>query len=321
MNIDTWLRAIEQRILQIHTACSAMGDEQSMAPILSEWVKPKTKKLMATVPEIHEALLAQAAQQKKGGTDLEEDDDEEAERVKAHSQKSPFVPIKVNKAKERQQIIDWARKRQGHARTAAAVEVSKIDQHSRRAVTSGSLGGGSANAALKTSVSAPVVGRKPAGAAGSQLPPLGAGGTTTDSPQATAEGAAWYTAQHGAAPPQHRARADPAGTKHVPGHRARTPPDMGSASTEPALYGVHDDVPGELPRIPSADARNAPSRKGKGKGGSQGSMPGLHSSCSAGSSSAAGAPPKDLGTMIYLLGTQSSSMNARRLAQAAGPSH
>eukprot|EP00966_Prymnesium_polylepis_P088997 2059807-Prymnesium_polylepis.1 len=92
-NIDLWLRAIEQRILQIHTACSAMGDEQGMAPILAEWVKPKSKKLMATVPEIHEALLAQAAQQKKGGTDLEEDDDEEAERVKV-SQKSPFVPVK-----------------------------------------------------------------------------------------------------------------------------------------------------------------------------------------------------------------------------------
>ena len=39
------------------------------------------------------------------------------------SQKSPFIPVKVNKAKERQQIIDWARKRQGHARMAEEAAV------------------------------------------------------------------------------------------------------------------------------------------------------------------------------------------------------
>ncbi|KAL1524719.1 hypothetical protein AB1Y20_019603 [Prymnesium parvum] len=317
LTIDMWLRAIEQRVLQIHTACSAMSDDQGMAPILTEWVKPKTKKLMATVPEIHEALLAQAAQQKKGGTDLEEEDEEEAERVKV-SQKSPFVPIKVNKAKERQQIIEWARKRQGHMRNTPQADLSKIDRASRRAESSFASDGSASP--LKCSASAPAVGRKPPPPP-SHLPPITAGAPPSDSPQATAEGAAWYTAQHGADPPQGSGAAAASAARP---RRARTPTEIATspaaAAAAPAACGLaaahsapalHADTPGALPRIPSADRSNPQrsARKARGGGGSRSAA------------TASGPPPKDLGTMIYLLGTQSSSMNARRLAHAAGPSH
>ncbi|KAL3907154.1 MAG: hypothetical protein SGPRY_010281, partial [Prymnesium sp.] len=266
--------------------------------------------------------------QKKGGTDLEDDDEEEAERVKV-SQKSPFVPVKVNKAKERQQIIEWARKRQGHTRTATSAEVSKVEHASRRTEASLASGG----TPLRSSASAPLTLRKPPP---SQLPFISAQGHP-DSPQASGEGAARYTAQHGAAPPQVEGRGGLDPTKV--GRRTRTPtepseeeggggegPSADHSRSAPALQG---DSPRSLPRIPSAEAarptrKGKEGREGKGKEGkgkansaSRSSAPAMRSGAS---SNASGPPPKDLGTMIYLLGTQSSSMNARRLAHAAGPS-
>lgn len=111
------------------------------------------------------------------------------------------------------------------------------------------------------------------------------------------------------------------------GRRARSPPEgmtgkaeHGSSGESMRPISARQDE-SSLPRIPSADSYNGNSgRKGKAKGANA-STSGMRSGHNGGSSSPSlGAPPKDLGTMIYLLGTQSSSMNARRLAQATGPS-
>ena len=265
---------------------------------------------MATVPEIHEALLAQAAQQKKGGGDLDEDDEEEAERVKV-SQKSPFVPVKVNKAKERQQIIEWARKRLGRTQEAAAAEVAKIDQARSRALQNNNVGSGSANHALErsrnVSASAPAVGggSTPAAAAAAarlerrQRVRLGAGDGRG---RGVVHGAAWRGA------PQRdgrgRMRADPS-SQSTQGRRARAA-GMGGVvlSTAPARSApaLHDDLPGSLPRMPSAEGRprdyggGRPPRK-NGRGAAP--RPALELQRRRSFSSASGPPPKDLGTMIY----------------------
>ena len=81
--------------------------------MLREWTTPKAKKQLHSTSEIHDALLLQAAQQNSRKGDLDEDDEEEAERAREKESKlSPFHRVKVDKAKERQQIVDWARKRQ-----------------------------------------------------------------------------------------------------------------------------------------------------------------------------------------------------------------
>ena len=93
-----------------------------MPLVLTDWCASERRHKVAkvTVPEIHEALCQQAAQQRRGG-ELEDDDDEvgEAERKEAEAKKSPFERKKVNKAQERQRIIDWARKRQPGAAAQA----------------------------------------------------------------------------------------------------------------------------------------------------------------------------------------------------------
>ena len=97
---------------------------------------------------------------------------------------------------------------------------------------------------------------------------------------------------------------------------------MPAAASQPAL-----SPQGDLGNTPGPSGASAASlantvgagpsggqRSGKPKGGAVGrlraaaasSMPGLAASSSA---------PKDLGTVIYLLGTQSNSMNARRFLE------
>merc|ERR1719271_1985532 len=103
--------------------------------ILTDWCARErvNKVAKVTVPEIHEALWQQAAQQRRGG-ELEDDDEEmgEAERKEAEAKKSPFERKKVNKAQERQRIIDWARKRQpnvGQAGEAALRNMEKAAEN------------------------------------------------------------------------------------------------------------------------------------------------------------------------------------------------
>ena len=70
------------------------------------------------MPEIHEALLAQAAKSSRRGGEMDDDDDDdEAERLREKESKlTPFNRVRVDRAKERQVcnrhgVTDTARRR------------------------------------------------------------------------------------------------------------------------------------------------------------------------------------------------------------------
>ena len=119
-NLEEWMRIVESRILEMLQSSRTLCDRSEVEPpaVLREWVAPKPKKQLHSTGEIHEALLLQAQQQNSRKGD-EDEDEEEAERAREKESKlSPFHRVKVDKAKERQQIVDWARKRQGQIRAA-----------------------------------------------------------------------------------------------------------------------------------------------------------------------------------------------------------
>ena len=101
-------------------------------------------------------MLLQAQQQHSRKGD-EDEDEEEAERAREKESKlSPFHRVKVDKAKERQQIVDWARKRQGQIRAAQqGYEMTTAIKTAASATLSGPAMAGSIATALRGSTSAP----------------------------------------------------------------------------------------------------------------------------------------------------------------------
>jgi len=279
-SLDKWLQIVERQLYAMYEVVQAavVGDGTSppllAAPpaVLSDWcVNERINKVAkVTVPEIHEALCQQAAQQRRGG-ELEDDDEEvgEAERKEAEAKKSPFERKKVNKAQERQRIIDWARKRQ------ASVLATQAQQGPTAAAVAGNT--------VRMSASAPAL-RTNNGGGGSGMP------RAAPPPRREADSCALPAIGESAA---HTAASHMGGT-HGGGGRASSSADGlaegGAGGPSSSACGGGAPPHGKQPkRTLKAAAQTA-------------SMPGL------GSNSA----PKDLGTVIYLLGTQSSSMNARR---------
>merc|ERR1740130_2151182 len=155
-NLEEWMRIVESRILEMLQASRTLCDRSDVEPpaVLREWVAPKPKKQLHSTGEIHEALLLQAQQQKSR---KEDEDEEEAERAREKESKlSPFHRVKVDKAKERQQIVDWARKRQGQIRAAQqGVEMTKAITAAASSPLGGPAMAGSIATALRGSTSAP----------------------------------------------------------------------------------------------------------------------------------------------------------------------
>ena len=323
-NLEEWMRIVESRILEMLQASRTLCDRSDVEPpaVLREWVAPKPKKQLHSTGEIHEALLLQAQQQNSRKGD-EDEDEEEAERAREKESKlSPFHRVKVDKAKERQQIVDWARKRQGQIRAAQqGVEMTKAITAAASATLGGPAMAGSIATALRGSTSAP------------SLPP-------PPPPDGKSVSAAAYSAQHASAPPQ-RGTADY-------GRAVRAAADLGAAEAEALQQRVEaaeaaagaagysgaeqfeeggvsvsaggrgGRPAGKQPRkreagkqpprsssMPWLGEKGASATSGGGGGGSRSDANSL------------GQTPKDLGTMIYLLGTQSNSMNARRLGSSS----
>lgn len=325
--LDKWLQTLERRLFNVYGLCQiacGKGSDGHTAPlaspplVLSDWcTRDKVAKVTkVTVPEIHEALCQQAAQQRRGG-ELEEEDEEtgEAERKEAEAKKSPFERKKVNKAQERQRIIDWARKRQPGQGKLPPQQVDKVHRAMEAAAAQTAPG------AIRVSSSAPTL-RPPAGgpsvearlnkrmeggpgtqAAGGNsslsqsacaLPAINEGGAAVSGGgggggRSAAERAAAYTSQYGAgAPPAERHGPSGANTATL-GPVA----GGGGSGRRAAAGGGASSSGGGATRLRQAASA---------------SMPGL----------SAAAAPKDLGTVIYLLGTQSNSMNARRFLRPEG---
>jgi len=279
-SLEKLLQAVERQVFSMYTVVQAATSKEKGPPaiadaplVLTDWfAREKVHKVAkVTVPEIHEALCQQAAQQRRGG-ELEDDDDEgegEAARKEAEAKKSPFERKKVNKAQERQRIIDWARKRQ------ASVLATQAQQGPTAAAVAGNT--------VRMSASAPAL-RTNNGGGGSGMP------RAAPPPRREADSCALPAIGESAA---HTAASHMGGT-HGGGGRASSSADGlaegGAGGPSPSACGGGAPPHGKQPkRTLKAAAQTA-------------SMPGL------GSNSA----PKDLGTVIYLLGTQSSSMNARR---------
>lgn len=313
--LEKWLQWLEDSVLHmntiVHASCGAAPD--GGAPpiaqppaVLAAWLsRDKVSKLSkVTVPEIHEALCQQAAQQRRGG-ELEDDDDDmgEAEKKEAEARRSPFERKKVNKAQERQRIIDWARKRQPGGLAKAGPQTATQVEGAAKAAAAGPI---------KMSASAPTLRAPGSHAQGADralpaadisdgtrsscnLPAISEGGSARGSAvregagsrgverRGAAERAAQYTSAHGAAPPI----------------ATLAPQGGGSASAQ------YLTPPGGGASMGDAGGRRCPAPGGRLRQAASASMPGL----TGGSQSQT---PKDLGTVIYLLGTQSSSMNARR---------
>ena len=289
-SLDKWLQRMERQLFSMYavvqTACSRDGELVPNPPlVLSDWCARERlhKVAKVTVPEIHEALCQQAAQQRRGG-ELEDDEEDvgEAERKEAEAKKSPFERKKVNKAQERQRIIDWARKRQPQA------------QASIRATETTATGGGS----VRMSASAPAL-RAPGGCGPSVEARLsrriegggaGIGGGSCILPaigESSSRTAADRDIENG----------------HVAG-RCERPSAAEQASAYTAQYGAAAGGPSSAAAIHGGETGPGGRKHGGHRlraAAHSSSMPGLGSSA-----------PKDLGTVIYLLGTQSSSMNARR---------
>jgi len=286
--LERWLAALEKRLLDVYSACQALcaPDEDGRVAVerpplvLSDWCqRDKVHKVpKVTVPEIHDALCLQAAQQRRGG-ELEDDEEEIGEEAKKDH--SPFQRAKVNKAQERQRIIEWARKRQpGQQQVKQAVESATSGGTAppvRTSASAPSLRRGPPAAPGAAANGAPATGAGMGGMAATcgTLPAIGEGSSSGRRGDAKAERAAAYTAQHGAVPPP-----------------PPPPPAAGSASG------------GSAAALPGKGKNGGGGAAGRLRAAASASMPGLSTPTSS--------VPKDLGTVIYLLGTQSNSMNARR---------
>ena len=358
-NLEAFMRSVEARISEMYHASRRLCDQrQDVEPpsVLREWTAARPKKQLHSTGEIHDALLLQAAQQnsRKGGLD-DDDDEEEAERAREKESKlSPFHRVKVDRAKERQQIVDWARKRQGQIAAQRGADDPATQAAMTKAISAEAtrtLGRpamqGSAAVALRGSASAPSLPSAPPPPP--PPPPPGPGAATSDGKSACASA---YTAQHGAAPPQ-RGTADygravlaaaESGARDVDRMEQRLAAAEAAAEASVAGLsqtsvdaGAYDDARASgRGRAGGGRGGPSPAGRGRGRGGGgkaakkppgSGSMPWLGQSSSAASvggggggggntssgGNSLGQTPKDLGTMIYLLGTQSSSINARRL--------
>ena len=286
--LERWLAALEKRLLDVYSACQALcaPDEDGRVAVerpplvLSDWCqRDKVHKVpKVTVPEIHDALCLQAAQQRRGG-ELEDDEEEIGEEAKKDH--SPFQRAKVNKAQERQRIIEWARKRQpGQQQVKQAVESATSGGTAppvRTSASAPSLRRGPPAAPGAAANGAPATGAGMGGMAATcgTLPAIGEGSSSGRRGDAKAERAAAYTAQHGAVPPP-----------------PPPPPAAGPASG------------GSAAALPGKGKNGGGGAAGRLRAAASASMPGLSTPTSS--------VPKDLGTVIYLLGTQSNSMNARR---------
>jgi len=288
--LEKWLADVESSLFDVYNVSTTLygrleGGEMSSAElpqVFQDWVSRDrgSKVPKVTVPEIHDALCLQAAQQRRGG-ELEEEDEEnvgEDAKKEAERNRSPFQRTKVNKAQERQRIIEWARKRQPGAGKLGSNVAAQVKQ----------AGDTSAAAPIRPSASAPTL-RRNAGA-----PPAGSGCNLP----AISEGS------YGAS------GSKPSGPR--PAFVAST----GVLNTGLPAAPAHGSS-GSLPPPPPAAGPPQPGRKPNG--GKSSSGPGARlraatgaSSSAPGLSGASASAPKDLGTVIYLLGTQSNSMNARR---------
>ena len=232
-------------------------------------------------------------------------------RKEAEKNRSPFQRTRVNKAQERQRIVEWARKRQpgqGKLQPTQAAQVHKIE--AKASAPSSSIRTSSSAPALR-----PTSDRQAGAAATGTLPairePLGArsvvgGGDGT----VRAERAAAYTAHHAPCMSQGNATSEPAIAS--PDHPMVQTGLAASCGTLPS------GAPAAGPSTDTADSSvrlRAPHGSGRGANrlrSTASSMPGLTTPSGASTSA-----PKDLGTVIYLLGTQSNSMNARRFLDGA----
>jgi len=264
--LDRWLATLEKQLFDVYSTCQSLcqpDEEGHMAierppQVLSDWCqRDKVHKVpKVTVPEIHDALCLQAAQQRRGG-ELEDDEEELGDEAKKDH--SPFQRTKVNKAQERQRIIEWARKRQPQVQP-------QVKQAVETATAAGS--GPSGLAPVRTSASAPALRRHvPAGSSG------GGAGSSNPSMSATS----------GTLPAIGESRAAACHSHHGTAQPPPAPPALAAAT--PAMKG---------------------SAGGRLRAAASASMPSFNKARSDAS------VPKDLGTVIYLLGTQSNSMNARR---------
>eukprot|EP00306_Pavlova_sp_CCMP459_P000928 CAMPEP_0185177222 /NCGR_PEP_ID=MMETSP1139-20130426/29431_1 /TAXON_ID=298111 /ORGANISM="Pavlova sp., Strain CCMP459" /LENGTH=743 /DNA_ID=CAMNT_0027743013 /DNA_START=46 /DNA_END=2277 /DNA_ORIENTATION=- len=152
---------------------------------LWEWVQVKPPRQYESINEIHERLLINQQNLVQLGAD--EDDEELERRQEKQSHYTPFTRRKVNKAKERAQIHEWARRRQpapggGLAQGSnmsgsnSGAMASTLPPAMGRTNSGGMAAGSGAAAAHAASAN-----RKPTSAPGqggpSRLPPPGGEGT------------------------------------------------------------------------------------------------------------------------------------------------
>jgi len=290
--LERWLGALEASIYKVYHLSQTLTQKAdqgeiattSLPPTLKDWAsKERTSKVpKVTVPEIHDALCLQAAQQRRGG-ELEEEEEEavgEDAKREAERNRSPFQRTKVNKAQERQRIIEWARKRQPGVNKLAPTTVVAVRQVGESSTVP--------PAPIRSSASAPTLGRK-------VLPPPS---STGNLPAISEKG----TKPALVPPPSHHPESSSAAITSSPEAYAQSA-SASSLPPPPSNAG---------PPMPIGSSR----RSGPGGVGKAASGPGARMRAAAGSSapsiSASASAPKDLGTVIYLLGTQSNSMNARR---------
>ena len=332
--LEKWLQTLERRLFKLYGLCQIAcgqgsdGQSQPLASpplVLSDWcTRDRVAKVTkVTVPEIHEALCQQAAQQRRGG-ELEEDDEEtgEAERKEAEAKKSPFERKKVNKAQERQRIIDWARKRQPGQAKMPPQQADKVHRAMEAAAAQTAPGG------IRVSSSAPVLrpaangasvedrlNRRLEGGAGNAG---GAGGAGSLSQSACAlpainESGSAVAGGGGAA----RTAGDRAAA-HTAQFGALAPPSSGGGGAH-GPSGANTATLGPVRTGAGAGGGGGGAGAGAGGGGGRSGGGGrLRQAASASMPGLSAAPPKDLGTVIYLLGTQSNSMNARRFLRPDG---
>jgi len=272
--------------------------------VLAEWCAARPKRPHLPVPEIHAALAAQAEQRRMKNQDIDDDDDDEAERLREKESKiTPFNKPKVDRERERKQIIEWARKRavvkiSPDCTASSPTNQSKV--HTKKQLGSSAAMAGSAAAALRNSASAPTL------AVPLKLP----------SPYTNGENASRAMPARRATPEYAKSIRTAAMVEPESDLAAENMPGAGMPKRQTSSGGGARTMP------TNGRARDARGAHSKSMPKHSPSMPQLHSP-SGRSKSPYGAPgpanlasapaPKDLGTMIYLLGPNSNSMDARRL--------
>lgn len=115
-HLESWMKLLDARVMQVRdSSLSLLAQVDSqLSPILTEWCEAQPEKFHATVPEIHDTLVMQATHRRQRvGGDVDDEDEDEAERAREKQSKlTPFSRVRIDPAKERQKITEWARKRQ-----------------------------------------------------------------------------------------------------------------------------------------------------------------------------------------------------------------